>query len=227
MPILVVTGTDTDVGKTITTAALAAALLTQPGTAPRSVAVDKPTQTGVEPGQPGDMDEVRRLAGVPVSEGVRLRAAMAPVAAADRESAELPDLAVHVARIRALAAGHDRVLVEGAGGLLVHLDRSGRTLADLTNALAPAASVVVVCRSGLGTLNHTELTLEALARRRLPVAGLVIGSWPAEPDDIDLDNRRYLAGLGVPMLGAVPAGASRLALDAFTRHAGGWFVQLP
>ncbi len=72
-------------------------------------------------------------------------------------------------------------------------------------------------------MNHTLLTLEALQRRSLPVAGLVIGAWPQEPTDIELDNQRYLSDLPVPFLGMVPAGASALYPQDFRALASGWF----
>jgi dethiobiotin synthetase len=234
-PVIFVTGTDTGVGKTITTAALATAL---PGT----VSVYKPAQTGVADGEPGDMDEVRRLSGMAgVSEGIRLLEPMAPVAAAARQDAALPFLADHVRHIEQLAAASDHVLVEGAGGLLVELDGEGRTLADLAarvensgfgsaNASSAAsrssggccAGVVVVCRSGLGTLNHTLLTLEAIKARNLTVAGLVMGSWPTEPSAVEEDNLRYLQNLDVPFLGAIPQDAAALHPAGFQTGAREW-----
>jgi len=238
-PLLFVTGTDTGVGKTITTAALAA-LLSRPGPdgtgtpgagGREGVAVYKPTQTGVLGGEPGDVDEVRRLAGVPeVFEGVRLKAPMAPPPAAALEGAALPSLAEHVARVKGLLRAHRHVLVEGAGGLLVELDGAGHTLADLAGAFPEQAGTVVVCRSGLGTLNHTQLTLEALGRRGLNVAGLVIGSWPEAPDEVELSNLKHLRGLPAPFLGAVPAGAPALPPAEFAAGAarwlgGGWFEE--
>jgi dethiobiotin synthase len=203
--ILVVTGTDTGVGKTVATAALAATL---PGT----VTVYKPTQAGTENGE-GDVDVVRRLTGLGGSEGVRLPDPMAPVAAARRAGVRLPEIAHHVEAVRRLAATHDHVLVEGAGGLLVELDEEGHTLADLAAALA--APVVVVCRSGLGTLNHTALTVEALRRRGITLAGVLIGSWPADPTAIERDNRRHLERYG--LLGALPAEAGLLTRADFLR----------
>jgi len=232
--VLLITGTDTGVGKTITTAALAAAITAAPtarpghGQAAPSIAVDKPAQTGVHPGEPGDNDEIRRLAGISsVTEGIRLRLPMAPVAAADHEGATLPTVDQHATRIRRLSREHDLVLAEGAGGLLVELDRTRRTLADLAGLLGGDAAVVVVCRSGLGTLNHTTLTLEALQRRGLAIAGIVIGSWPRRPGDVELDNRRHLSSLGVPLLGAIPEGASRLPPAKFRVSATTWFSRLP
>lgn len=216
--VVVVTGTDTDVGKTLTTAALAAALQADGAV----VAVYKPVQTGVVAGEAGDVGEVRRLAGtVACMDGVRLELPMAPVAAAVREGAALPALADHVAAIRGLAARHDHVLVEGSGGLLVELDGKGNTIADLA-AEFPDSAVVVVCRSGLGTLNHTQLTLEALAVRGIAAAGLVVGSWPREPSLVELDNAEFLAQLTVPLLGRLPADASRLNGAQFRAAAPGW-----
>ncbi|WP_125613272.1 dethiobiotin synthase [Specibacter cremeus] len=215
-----ITGTDTDVGKTVTTAALAAVL----SAGGSRVAVYKPAQTGVGPADPGDMGEVRRLAGVTsVHEGVRLREPMAPAAAATAERAALPPLAWHVARIRALAAAHDTVLVEGAGGLLVALDGAGHTIADLA-AHFPDAATVVVCRSALGTLNHTLLTLEALRTRGLRVGGVVVGAWPARPSAVERSNLAHFNSLDVPVLGRLPEHAARLPPGDFRHRSRSWLV---
>ncbi|MDX3565858.1 dethiobiotin synthase, partial [Streptomyces scabiei] len=204
MTVLVVTGTGTEVGKTVTTAAVAAVALASG----RSVAVLKPAQTGVRPDERGDADEVARLAGaVTVRELARYPEPLAPATAARR--AGLP--AVHpedVAEAAAkLAADHDLVLVEGAGGLLVRFDETGGTLADTARLLG--APVLLVASAGLGTLNTTELTARELAVREVELAGVVIGSWPEVPD---LASRCNLADLPVvaaaPLVGAVPAGAS-------------------
>ncbi|MHA7176196.1 dethiobiotin synthase [Arthrobacter sp. Sr24] len=223
--IIFITGTDTDVGKTITTAALATSF----AAAGATVAAYKPTQTGVSGAEAGDMDEVRRLSGISiVAEGIRLLAPMAPVAAAELENRNLPSLAEYVNTISALAGSHDVVLVEGAGGLLVELDHQAHTLADLAASVKDVARVliVLVCRSGLGTLNHTQLTLEALTRRGLPAAGLVIGSWPDVPTDLELGNRSYLGSLPAPLLGALPAGAAALTSSDFQQRIPS-YLQLP
>ncbi|ADU48853.1 dethiobiotin synthase [Intrasporangium calvum] len=200
--VLIVTGTDTDVGKTVVTAATAAALVA----AGLSPAAYKPVQTGVAPGEPGDMGEVERLAGIPTREGARLREPMAPRPAAALEGTTLPTLADHVAEITALTASHDHVLVEGAGGLLVELTEAGETLADLALALADAAAIIVA-RSSLGTLNHTMLTREALQGRGIRSLGTVLGSWPASPSHLERTNRDHLAARPDGLLGAVPHGA--------------------
>jgi len=219
--IILVTGTDTGVGKTITTAALAAVLR---GTG-RSVAVYKPCQSGAADGD-SDAAEIVRLAGAVTAEtGVVLQEPLAPVAAAAVDGTPLPPVTAHAERVRGLAASHDHVLVEGAGGLLVELDSDGGTLADLGSILA--AAFVLVARPALGTLNHTALTLEALAVRGLQILGVVLGSWPSKPDFVHHSNRQVLGSLRVPFLGAVPEQASELSPAVFRAGAAAWLNGLP
>ncbi|MDQ0912384.1 dethiobiotin synthetase [Streptomyces canus] len=220
MPVLVITGTGTEVGKTVATAAVAAAALA----AGRTVAVLKAAQTGVRPDELGDADEVARLAGaVTKAEVARYPEPLAPATAARR--AGLKPVAPHeVAEAAAkLATEHDLVLVEGAGGLLVRFDHEGGTLAHAAELLR--APVLVVASAGLGTLNTTELTARELRHRKLDLAGVVIGSWPGSPD---LASRCNLADLpdvsGAPLLGALPAGAGRLAPADFRAAAPGWLA---
>ncbi|MFC9354541.1 dethiobiotin synthase [Arthrobacter sp. NPDC057013] len=223
-PVVLVTGTDTGVGKTITTAALASVLQGRG----RSVAVYKPCQSGAADGD-SDAAEIVRLAGVPAEAGVVLQEPMAPVAAAALDGTPLPALASHAERIRELATTHDHVLVEGAGGLLVELDSGGGTLAELGSLLAETlpAVFVLVARPDLGTLNHTALTLEALAARGLDVLGTVLGSWPANPDAVHHSNRRVLGALPVPLVGALPERASELPPADFRTGAAAWLNGVP
>jgi dethiobiotin synthetase len=198
--VLFVTGTSTEVGKTVVTAALAALGLER-----GSVAVVKPGQTGVADDEPADLAEVGRLAGpVACHELVRYPDPLSPAAAA-RASGRPP---LDPARLYDLLLGltEDLVLVEGAGGLLVRYDDDGLTLADMAKALR--ARVLVVVDPALGTLNHTALTLEALAHRGVLLEGLVIGSWPTAPGQAERSNLRDLEMLAArPLLGALPAGA--------------------
>lgn len=213
--ILVVTGTGTGVGKTVATAALASR-------ADGTVIVVKPVQTGVLPGEVGDVDDVRRLAGCEVIELVRLPDPLAPETAARLAGVTLPTVADHVAQIRSLADDHDTVIVEGAGGLLVRLDSADGTLLDL--AVALSASVVVVVAAGLGTLNHSELTVQALRARGIEPDGLVIGSWPTDPDLAERCNLDDLPRVtGVPVLAVIPAGVGALDAAAFAAAVPGWF----
>src|SRR3954453_3391050 len=192
MSVLIVTGTDTEVGKTIAVAALAA--LARDRGAP--VAVVKPAQTGVHAEEAGDLSVVASLTQVPASdlyEFVRYPDPLSPAAAARRSGVAALDVADAVARIRALNEQYRLVLVEGAGGLLVRYDDDGATIADISHALG--APVLVVARAGLGTLNATALTLEALAHRGLELSGVVIGAWPADPDLAARSNIRDLETL--------------------------------
>lgn len=208
MAVLCVTGTGTGVGKTVVTAAIAA-LAWERGT----VSVVKPAQTGVAEGEPGDVDDVARLAGVSATrELVRYPDPLSPAAAA-RLSGRSP-LDPVVLYDAVLREPSDLVLVEGAGGLLVRFDDEGTTLADFARGLR--APVVVVCAAGLGTLNHTALTLEALAHRGVELSGIVIGSWPGEPGLAERSNLRDLETLAArPLLGCLPAGAGSLGRAEF------------
>ncbi|GAB3867684.1 dethiobiotin synthase [Nocardioides maradonensis] len=221
--VIVVTGTDTDVGKTIATAAIAA-------TVDGSVVVVKPVQTGVpaDTHEGADAAKVRELTGVAVQELTRLDDPLAPDVAARRQGVRIPPVAVHAAYLRRLANDYDTIIVEGAGGLLVRLDEDGATILDLAVALRdsmPEADheVVVVTRAGLGTLNHTELTVGALRSRGIEPRGLVIGSWPSDPGLAEQTNRDELPRVtGVPVIGVIPAGAGERDRLGFTMAAPRW-----
>jgi dethiobiotin synthetase len=217
--IVLITGTDTDVGKTIVTAAIAAAAQA----AGLRVAVVKPGQTGTVLGGPTDIDLVNRLAH-PLT--TRTLASypepLAPLAAARVAGMAPLELYEVVDAIRAEADKHDLVLVEGAGGLLVPMGvrPSGEawTVADLATTLG--GQTVVVARAGLGTLNHTALTLEALERRGVP-AKVVLGAWPAEPELVHWAN---LTEFVPHLVGALPDGAGRMEPGVFQRSAPGWLT---
>src|ERR1700761_4232760 len=216
--VLFITGTGTGVGKTIVTAAIAALARA----AGRRVAVVKLAQTGVQPGMhrgPGsdipDLETVTRLSGVTdTHELARFPDPLSPEAAARVSGLPPVDLARAAAVITNLEATRDLVLVEGAGGLLVRYDEKGATIADLAAALnAPA---LVVTAAGLGTLNHTALTLEAVAARRVRAAGIVIGSWPRSPGLAERETLTDLETLANgPLAGLPPEGASALDRQAF------------
>ncbi|MFZ2512539.1 MAG: dethiobiotin synthase [Gordonia sp. (in: high G+C Gram-positive bacteria)] len=217
--IIVVTGTSTDVGKTVAVAALAAAARADG----QRVAVVKPAQTGIAPSAPGDLADVVRLVGdLPTAELARYPEPLAPETAARR--AGLPFLRIDEVceTVRLLQSEVDLVLVEGAGGVLVRL-APDLTLIDLARALD--APVVVVVDPGLGALNHTELTVDALRAAGCEPAGLIIGSWPERPDlamTCNLDDLPRLTGLDV--LGTVPAGAGALPREDFQATAPTWFT---
>jgi dethiobiotin synthetase len=206
--VLVVTGTDTGVGKTVATAALAC----HARLAGLDVAVCKPVQTGSADGD-DDLAEVGRLSGIAELHSLaRLPEPLAPAAAAARAGVSLPTSGA----LSALVAGVDRpgrlTLVEGAGGLLVEIGTDGVTLRDV--AVELAASVLVVVRPGLGTLNHTALTMEALASHNVWCAGLVIGAWPREPGVAEVGNRDVLSSMA-PVRAVLPDGAGALTAAEF------------
>ena len=135
---------------------------------------------------------MRRLAGpVDVAEGARLPDPLAPDRAALVAGVELPRLHDQLGLILGAAAGRDDVLVEGAGGVTVNLGRTFGLL-DLAGQVRQAGQPVawiVVARAGLGTLNHSKLTVGAIRDRGFAVQGIVIGSWPAEPGLAERHNR--------------------------------------
>ena len=213
MSILVITGTSTGVGKTVVTAAIAA-LARYAG---QQVAVVKATQTGLAPDEPGDLADIAALSGcTDLHEPYRFADPLAPEAAARHAGLPYPDRDRIVTVARELAADRDLVLVEGAGGLLVRFDDQGTTLADIAADLD--APLLVVADPALGTLNHTALTLEAIDRRGLTCAGVVLGSWPQEPDLACRSNLIDLPRIvGSDLRGAIAAGAGELSAEAF-RH---------
>jgi dethiobiotin synthetase len=205
---MLVTGTDTGVGKTIVTAAIAAAA------DGLRVAVLKPAQTGAD----SDTGTVQRLAGPLTTRTlVSYPDPLAPLAAARVSGLPPLTLDATLAAVSHLRAAHDLVLVEGAGGLLVPLGE-GWTAADLAMQLACPA--VVVARAGLGTLNHTALTLEALMRRHI-TAYVAIGSWPARPELVHRTNLDDLPGQRIAI---VPANVGRWPAKRFRAAAPGWFT---
>jgi dethiobiotin synthetase len=226
--VLFITGTGTGVGKTIVTAAVAALA----SAAGRRVAVVKLAQTGVHDG-PGsdtpDLDTVTRLAGVTdTHELARFPDPLSPEAAARVSGLPPVEFGRAAALVATLADTRDLVLVEGAGGLLVRYDGEGGTIADL--AVAVDAPALIVTAAGLGTLNHTALTLEATAARKVAVAGVVVGSWPRDPGLAERENladletlaRGPLAGLLPEGSGSLPAGAFlTVARDGLARSLGG------
>lgn len=219
MPGLFVTGTDTGVGKTVVAAAVVAALRAR-GEAVRAL---KPVITGLDDPPdtwPRDHEMLARAAGSSPDE-VALIGYGPPVS--PHLAAELADRPVDPGALvgEILAAGEDGavLVVEGAGGLLVPLngEYDMRSLAgDL------GLGVVIAARPGLGTINHTLLTLDAARASGLRVAGVVLTPW-ASPGALEESNRTTIAALGdvevatlsaTTPAGLAAAGAS-LPLDAW------------
>ncbi|MFI9592048.1 dethiobiotin synthase [Nonomuraea sp. NPDC052265] len=211
MSVLVVSGTDFGVGKTVVSAAVAA-LARERGA---SVAVVKPAQTG----DGHDLDEVMRLSGVSTTfELGRFAEPLSPAAAARVAGVPPVSLTTAARFVEELAESNRLVVVEGTGGLLVRFDEDGATIADLARLVG--AQVLVVAGAGVGALNHTALTLEALAHRGLDLAGVVIGRWPEEAGIVERSNVADLEMLAArPLAGVLPDGAGRLGREAFAQLA--------
>lgn len=176
LPGLFVTGTDTGVGKTLVSCALLRLL--------RERGVDavgfKPVVTGAENGRWEDVEalweasgrcEPRELIGP-----LRFLAPMAPVQAAKGEGRE-PDLGLARGALAELAGRHALVVAEGVGGLLVPLDRKTMLLDFIQATGYPA---ILVSRAGLGTVNHTLLSLRELERAGVPVAAVIMSVTRSE-----------------------------------------------
>jgi dethiobiotin synthetase len=205
---LVVTGTGTGVGKTVATAALAC----HARLSGIDVAICKPVQTGSP--HDDDLADIARLSGVTDLHGSwRYPEPLAPVAAAKRAGMALPTRADLADSVREAGDGGAKlVLVEGAGGLLVELGEDGVTLRDVATDLS--APVLIVVAAGLGTLNHTALTLEALASQGIPCAGLIVGAWPSDPGPAEEGNREALRRLA-PLRAVLPAGLGTVSAAEF------------
>lgn len=224
MRVVIVTGTDTGVGKTVTTAALARIASDRR----LAVAVVKPAQTGVSAGEPTDVAVIERLSGCSrLTELVRLSDALAPDSAARRAGIELPNVAELATQSMGAAASCDLTLIEGSGGVAVRLDTAGGTLLELADALGTEGAgieFVVVTRLALGTLNHTELTVDAIRGGGHRVTGLVIG---AVPEQLGLAEQSNLSDLprvtGLPVLGSLPEGVGQWQPARFRAACAQWF----
>lgn len=209
-----ITGTDTGVGKTLVSAALAVALKKQ-GCA---VGVMKPVETGVSASDNG-LSDAARLRAV-VESGDRLEAVgpcrftspVAPLAAAQAERKTIdPDMIQNVYRL--LAGRYDYMVVEGVGGVSVPITPK-TDVTDLIKRLK--LPVVIVGRSGLGGINHARLTIDALRRKKIPIAALILNrTQPVRSKTGRIQERTTLDLLrqqaGVPVLGPLPyqSGLSR------------------
>jgi dethiobiotin synthetase len=215
---LFVTGTDTGVGKTILSAALLAAM----SAAGEPVRAHKPVVTGLdEPSKewPPDHELLAAAAGMRPEEVAPLRygPAVSPHLAA-RLAGEPIDPADLVARARGMGereTGEEEasLIVEGVGGLLTPLAEN-YTVRDLAAALE--LPVLIAARPGLGTINHTLLTLQTARAAGLDVRAVVLTPWPAEPSAGERSNRETIARLGdieVAVLRRVPSPA----IDDFAR----------
>jgi dethiobiotin synthetase len=227
-----ITGTDTGVGKTVITAALAWTLVQAGG----RVAVMKPVQTGT--GLPGmtDIEFVESVLDANLDADnvciYRFQEPLSPLAAS-----RISGIKIDTCKIREafgkLRSKHDVVIVEGAGGLLVPITED-YLMADLARDLG--IPLLIVARPDLGTLNHTALTVESARRRGIDILGVVINRFPPSPGLAERSNPGLMAMMtGVPVLGVFPSDPSlsveegrrgrirELAVSAFAPSLGGTF----
>lgn len=202
-----VTGTDTGVGKTLVSAALARRLV-QLG---HRVGVMKPVETGVGAGPSDHSDAARLMAVAQVKDSLdlvspyRFPSPVAPSSAAEAQG-QIIELREIVRRYDQLTARYPCVVVEGAGGLLVPMG-SEWDLSHLISRLG--LPVVLVGRAALGGVNHALLTVEALERRKIPVVALVLNETAAPRGSVEEEQRASTVALlrdrvSMPLLGPLP-----------------------
>ena len=196
-----VTGTDTEVGKSVVAAAICAALAARG----EQVAAFKPVVTGLhdEPGRFGHDHELLASAansgqapddvapyrfGPPVSPHLA-----AELAGVGIEPSELVAAARHAAAGGASTEGDRTLVCEGVGGLMVPIT-PGYLVRDL--AVDLGMPIVITARTGLGTINHTLLTVDAARAAGLRVSAVVMTPWPDEPSELERSNRETIARLG-------------------------------
>jgi dethiobiotin synthetase len=219
---LFVTGTDTGVGKSVLAASVCAALAARG----QRVAAFKPVVTGLDEASgafPPDHELLARAAGGGQSaEEVahyRYGPPLPPHYAAELAGETIEPARLVAAAHRAAAAA-DVLVAEGVGGLLVPIT-PGYLVRDLARDLA--LPLLVAARTGLGTINHTLLSVEAARAVGLPVLGIVMTPWPADPSPLELSNRATVERLtGVSVSGLPPAELSTLAAAGDALPLDGW-----
>lgn len=191
-----VTGTDTEIGKTAIAAGLASVLKNRG----IRVGVMKPISAGSR----ADANLLQRVTGQPLDSinPIALRDPLSPNLAAARENREI-DLAPVFGAFHHLAKTRDCVLVEGVGGLLVPIAED-ILVADL--ALRLKLPLLIVARAGLGTINHTSLTIEAARARGLPINSVIYNALSPGPLDLSaqLSPGVVTRISGIPSAGTVP-----------------------
>ena len=180
---LIICGTDTDVGKTIVSALIVQGLKAK---------YWKPIQSGLEEG--GDTGRLSKILNLPsnqsIPEAYKFKAPVSPHWASEKEDIHINPKKLIIPR------GEDFLVIETAGGLMVPLTRKLLQIEQIKTWKLP---VVLVARSGLGTLNHTLLSIEALNKRNIPILGIFLNG------PMHLDNPKTLEQFGkVPLIGQLP-----------------------
>ena len=195
-----VTATGTEIGKTVVAAAIARTFAADD----RRVAVFKPAVTGLDEGGETDHALLRHASGSGQSDEEIAPYRYGPPASPHLAAAlagEVIDPEQLRAGAAAAAQGAEALVCEGVGGLLVPLS-PGYLVRDL--AVDLGYPLVIVASPGLGTINHTLLTIEAARAAELRVAFVVLNPWPAEPSEVERDNRETIASLGAVEVRTLP-----------------------
>lgn len=195
-----VTGTDTGVGKSVVAAAICAALAARG----ERVAVFKPVVSGLDE-EPGEFGHDHELLASVASAGQspedvapwRFGPPVSP-----HHASELAGDLIEPVQLVERARVHELLVCEGVGGLLVPIT-PGYLVRDL--AIDLELPVVVVARTGLGTINHTLLTVEAARAAGLRVAGVVMTPWPGEPSEMEVSNRETVERLADVRVSGLPS----------------------
>lgn len=198
-----ITGTDTDIGKTIITAGIAC-ILKQQG---YKTAVYKPVQSGAQKTKDGlispDLEFVKKIStNITLKSTYNLEAPIAPSVAAEIEKVEiLPEKILK--DFKSLKRDHNFVIVEGAGGILVPIYKNF-LIRDLIKLLD--LPLIIVSRPSLGTINHTLLTIEAAKAKNIEILGIIISNYPEHTKDIAIKTApKVITEIGgVEILGIIP-----------------------
>jgi len=218
-----VAGTGTGVGKSVVAAAICAALAARG----ERVAAFKPAVTGLDQEPRGDWPPDHELLAAAASAEqsaddvapYRFDPALSPHYAAELAGERIEPQRL-TAAARAAADGADALVCEGVGGLLVPL---GDEFSVRDLAVELGLPVVIAASTGLGTINHTLLTVESARAAALSVAGVVMTPWPVRPEPIELSNRATIAALGaVEVSGLAPTSPDALAEAGATLPLAAW-----
>ncbi|MEK6272316.1 MAG: dethiobiotin synthase [Actinomycetota bacterium] len=195
-----VTGTGTEVGKTVVAAVVARSLVA----AGARVAVFKPASSGLEDGREPDHVLLRRAAGSTQPDDdiapYRYEEPLSPHLGAELAGEQIDPARLQAAARRASGRA-DFLVVEGVGGLLVPLTL-GYLVRDFARELG--LPVVIAADPGLGTINHTLLTIEAARAVGLEPALVVLTPWPGDPSVVERSNREAIARLGSVQVEPLP-----------------------
>jgi len=198
-----IAGTDTDVGETVVTAALACCIKNSGN----SVAAVKPFQTGTEEEGLLDIEFIYKVLGLPFEMNdvcpVRLSKPLSPYSAAMQENKEINILSIVSPLKEKFLTSEGTTLFEGAGGLMVPITKN-YFMSDFAKDMG--LPVIIVARPGLGTLNHTLLSIEHAKKKGLQILGIVISNYPSNPDLAESLNIAAINKLTeVEIVGVIPS----------------------